>query len=141
MADISTCLSPVCNCTVEGTVKKCPECGWAMRSSRNIRMRGVALLICGLVLVGMMGTILWNIGGSLRHPGEEVNGSTFNAKPEDARMIMMLFWAIIAFGAAALASGTYQIVSGRKSRAMTLGSLLLAAIVLGIAWFSYNRFK
>ena len=30
MADISTCLSPICNATVEGNVAKCPQCGWAM---------------------------------------------------------------------------------------------------------------
>jgi hypothetical protein len=141
MADISTCLSPICNATAEGNVAKCPQCGWAMRSSRNIRMRGVLLLLCGVLLLGLMGAITWNMTPLLLHAGEEVDGSTFEAKPEQARMVLILFWAILAFGAVAAANGTYQIISGRKSRAMVLISLLLATAVIAYAWLTYRGLK
>ena len=44
MEERSTCLSPACGATVEGTLTKCPECGWAMRGPRNIRVRGWGLV-------------------------------------------------------------------------------------------------
>jgi hypothetical protein len=141
MADISTCLSPICDATAEGNVAKCPQCGWAMRSSRNIRMRGVLLLLWGVLLLGLMGAITWNMMPVLLHAGEEVGGSTFEAKPEQAHMVLTLFWAILAFGAVEAANGTYQIITGRKSRAMMLVSFLLAVGVIAYAWLTYRGLK
>jgi predicted nucleic acid-binding Zn ribbon protein len=134
MAEISTCLSPVCGATAEGNVTKCPECGWAMRSSRNLRVRGGVLLACGLFLLGLMGWITWIMTPSLLYPGEEAGGMTFTGKPDQARMILWLFWAVITFGAVATVNGLYQLATGRKNRALVLVSLGLAAIIVVAAW-------
>jgi cation transport ATPase len=134
MAEISTCLSPVCGATAQGNITKCPECGWAMRSSRNLRMRGWVQLACGLFLIVLMGTITLNMTPSLHYPGEEAGGMTFTGKPDQAEMILWLFWAVIAFGIAAAITGAYQIVTGRKSRVLVLVSLGLAAAIVAAAW-------
>jgi len=134
MAEISICLSPVCGATAAGNVTKCPQCGWAMRSARNLRVRGWVQLACGLFLIGLMGWITWMMSPSLAAPGEEAGGMTFTGKPEQADMILWLFWAVIAFGVAASITGTYQIVTGRKSRLLVLVSLGLAAAIVVAAW-------
>jgi cation transport ATPase len=134
MAEISTCLSPICGATAQGNVRKCPQCGWAMRSSRNLRVRGLVLLACGLFLLGLMGWITWVMTPSLLAPGEEAGGMTFTGKPDQAEMILWLFWAVIAFGGVAAVNGLYQIVTGGKSRLLVLVSLALAAAILVSAW-------
>jgi hypothetical protein len=135
MAEISTCLSPVCGATATGLVTKCPQCGYAMRSSRNLRARGGVLLACGLFLIGLMGWITWKMTPSLLHAGKEAGGTTFEGKPEQARMILSLFWAVIAFGIVAAVNGVYQLATGRKSRVLVLLSLGLAALIVAAAWW------
>jgi hypothetical protein len=139
MAEISTCLSPICGARAEGNLTKCPECGWAMRSSRNLRVRGVALLACGLFLLGLMGWITWNMTPSLLAPGEEAGGMTFSGKPDQAETILWLFWSILAFGAVATVNGLYQIATGRTNRVLVLLSLALAAALLVAAWLVKKR--
>ncbi|HMG46198.1 MAG TPA: hypothetical protein VK614_01885 [Allosphingosinicella sp.] len=134
MAEISTCLSPICGATAEGNVTKCPQCGWAMRSARNLRVRGGVLLACGLFLLGLMGWITWIMTPSLLAPGEEAAGMTFTGKPDQAEMILWLFRALLAFGAVATVNGLYQLATGRKSRLLVLLSLALAAAIVVSAW-------
>jgi predicted nucleic acid-binding Zn ribbon protein len=141
MAEISTCLSPVCGATAEAGVTVCPECGYAMRGEGNFRVRGGVMLACGLFLLGLMGWITWIMTPSLLHPGEEAGGMTFAGKPDQARLILDLLWAVLAFGAVAAVNGTYQLATGRKSRALVLISLGLAALVVIAAWMTTRALR
>jgi hypothetical protein len=141
MADQSTCLSPLCGITVEGSQKKCPKCGWAMRSSRNIRIRGWVLLGCGLFLVLFMGGITWNLLPTLLHPQVAYEKGRFNGNQDQARMILALFGAVILFGAVGTVNALYMITTGRQSRVFVIVTLLLAVAIVAAAWLMTRMLK
>ncbi len=128
MADLSTCNAPTCAFTVEGMVATCPKCGGPMRAVRESRLRGWALLLLGLLLIGMMGAITFYMTPALMHPGEETaGGNTFTGTAQQARLILYLFWALIAFGAVTIVNGVYQIATGRQHWAFVALTLLVFA--------------
>ncbi len=141
MADQSTCLSPLCGITIEGSDRKCPKCDWAMRSSRNIRMRGWLLLCCGLFLVLFMGWIAWSLWPSLARPGIAYENGSFTGTKDQAQLILGLFALIILFGAVGTVNALYMIVSGRQSRVFVIVTLLLAAGIVAAAWFTTRGLK
>ena len=141
MADQSTCLSPLCGITVEGSEKKCPQCGWAMKSSRNIRIRGWVLLFCGLFLVLFMGWIAWSLLPTLLRPGVDYENGRFNGTRDQAQMILALFGAVILFGAVGTANALYMIATGRQSRVFVIVTLLLAVAIVAVAWFTTRMLK
>jgi hypothetical protein len=132
MAEISTCLSPLCGITVEGSHRKCPQCGWAMRGQRNIRTRGWVLLACGLFLVLTMGAITWIMLPTLIEPERAFAEGTFTGTPEQARSFLHLFLLVIGFGALGTVNALYMIVTGRQNRWFVIATLVLAAILY---WF------
>lgn len=134
MAETSTCLSPACGITVEGGFKQCPECGWAMRSPRNIRVRGWVLVVIGLFLTLFMGAIAWYVAPMMLHPGKEIDGTTFTGKPGDAEFAFAIFGLVILFGLLSVANGAWMIVKGRQNRAFVIGSLAIAGILFAIGW-------
>jgi hypothetical protein len=134
MADRSTCLSPLCGITVEGDARKCPQCGWAMRGSRNIRTRGWVLLACGLFLVLFMGAITWNMLPTLLYPERAIEVGTFTGTPEQARTFLNLFLLVIGFGALGTVNALYMIATGRQNRWFVIATLALAAILFAFAY-------
>ena len=141
MADQSTCLSPLCGITIEGSERKCPKCGWTMRGTRNIRTRGWVLLCCGLFLVLFMGWIAWSLWPTLVRPGKEYESGTFSGTKDQAQMILGLFGLVILFGALGTVNALYMIVSGRQNRVFVLVTLLMAAAIVGMAWFTTRMLK
>lgn len=141
MADQSTCLSPLCGITVEGSEKKCPKCGFAMRSSRNIRTRGWVLLVLGLFLVLFMGTITWNMLPTLLYPERAIADGRFTGTPEQAHTFLNLFLLVILFGALGTANALYMIATGRQNRWFVIGTLGLAAFLFAFAYFITRSMK
>ena len=135
MADRSTCLSPLCGITAEGAHRKCPQCGWAMRGTRNIRVRGWVLLACGLFLVLVMGAITWNMLPTLRYPERAIEAGTYTGTPEQATEFLNLFLLVILFGALGTVNALYTIATGRQNRWFVIATLALAAILY---WFGYT---
>src|SRR4051812_2617519 len=134
MADQSTCLSPLCGITIEGSERKCPKCGWAMRGTRNIRIRGWVLLVLGLFIVLFMDTITWKMSPMLLHPEQAYAEGAFTGTPAQARTFLNLFLLVILFGALGTANALYMIATGRQNRWFVIGTLALAG---GLYLFSY----
>jgi Na+-driven multidrug efflux pump len=132
MPETSTCLSFSCRETVEGSVEKCPKCGTKMRTPKMVRRLGWFLLLIGLFLVGLMGTITWNMAPALLHPYSPE--SNFTGTAEQAKMILRLFAVVIAFGIGTMINGTYQIVTRRRNGWITAASLGLAVVLFVVAW-------
>jgi hypothetical protein len=141
MADQSTCLSPLCGITIEGSEKKCPKCGWAMRSSRNIRTRGWVLLCCGLFLVLFMGWIAWSLLPTLLRPGVDYDNGSFTGTKDQAQMILGLFGMVILFGAVGTLNAIYMITTGRQNRVFVIVTLLLAVALAAFAWVTTRMLK
>ena len=140
MAETSTCLSPACGLTVEGNFTQCPQCGWAMRGPRNIRIRGWVLVGIGLFLVLFMGAIAWNLAPMMLHPGKEIEGTTFTGKPSDADFVFAIFGLVILFGLLSIANGAWMIVKGRQNRPFVIVSLAIFAILFAIGWAIRRKF-
>jgi hypothetical protein len=132
MPETSKCLSLSCRETVEGSVEKCPKCGTRMRTPKMVRRLGWLLLLLGLFLVGLMGTITWNLAPSLLRP--EAPDSNFTGTAEQAHMILNLFVVVIIFGAGTMLNGTYQIITGRRNAWITAATLGLAVVLFVVAW-------
>jgi hypothetical protein len=132
MADLSVCNSPTCATTVEGTVAQCPKCGGPMRPVRESRARGYALVFLGLVMVGMMAVIIANLSPSLMRPGEEMgDGGSFTGTAEQARLMLYMFWGLLAFGGLMMVNGIHQIRTGYNSKLFAgLGFAVLAGVLV-----------
>ena len=143
MADTSTCFSPKCGTTVEGTVAKCPTCGKRMRMTARLRITGWFLLIVGLFLVGFMGVIMYNLAPIFFPlPGRSAtDGSTFTGTADQARMIFQLFGVVIAFGVTTMINGGWLIKTGRRSILLTIATIVLAAGLLLLAFVVTNSLK
>ena len=132
MPETSKCLSFSCRETVEGSVEKCPKCGTKMRTPKMVRRLGWFLLVVGLFLVALIGTVTWNLAPALLHP--YAPGSNFTGTAEQARLILRLFGVVILFGLGTMVNGTYQIVTGQRSRIITFATLGLALVLFVVAW-------
>ena len=135
MAETSTCMSPACGITVEGNLTTCPQCGWAMRGPRNIKVRGWVLIALGLFLTLFMGSIALVLLPAMLSPGKEMDGGvTFTGSAADAEFAWTIFALVILFGLVGIAAGIHMVVRGRPNRVFTSVILLIAAILFGIAW-------
>jgi cation transport ATPase len=132
MPQTSKCLSLSCRETVEGSVEKCPKCGTKMRTPKMVRRLGWFLLLVGLFLVVLIGTVTWNLAPALMHPyGPDSN---FTGTAEQAHLILRLFGVVILFGLGTMVNGAYQIATGQRSRIITVVTLGLAAVLFIVAW-------
>jgi magnesium-transporting ATPase (P-type) len=131
---VSTCMWIFCNNRVPGKVDKCPKCGRKMRSGGFIRGLGWVLLLIGLFLVGLMGTITVNVGWGMLHPGETVQGSTFTGTAEQGKLFLTLFGLVIIFGLGSIFNGLYQIITGQRNRIVLFVMLGLAAVLFLYAY-------
>ena len=142
MAAYTVCRKPTCATLVEGKVAACPKCGGPMRTVGESPWRGIVLLLCGLFLVIGMGVITMNMYPSLTHPGVTMpDGTSWSGTAEQARMALLLFYAVIAFGLVATANGIYMLVTKQQSKVFMFVSLGFAAALLGITFFTMSKFK
>ena len=63
MSRHSACNLPTCAVVVDGRVGTCPKCGGPMRDVSDSPVRGIVMLVCGVLLTGMMGWILLDADG------------------------------------------------------------------------------
>jgi hypothetical protein len=125
----SVCQSPRCATVFDGLEAKCPMCGYRAVPQKRIRMLGWLLIGCGLLLLGIMIPVCVAIVPSMMQPGAEVGGTSFTGSESDASSALVIFAMVIAFGLAALASGTYQVRYGRQNWFLVIGMLVLGAVM------------
>jgi len=105
-----------------------------MRTPRTVRARVLLLLAFCFCRAGWM-SYLWIVRApAMAHPGDLTGGTTFTGTAEQARTILTVFAAVIVFGLGSIAYGLWMIVTGRRSIAMMIGVLVLAAVLIAIAW-------
>jgi hypothetical protein len=115
-----------CSYVASDDATKCPECGSWMRRAQGIRRRGWLLIVLGVLLVAMMGTItLLTAPAMLARRAS--SGAGFTGTPEQAILILGLFGIVIVFGLTCIGSGLWQIVTGRRS-------IWIVVIILGLTF-------
>src|SRR5262245_56675742 len=113
MKDQNACVK--CGYAVTDKSTKCQQCGGWIRKAKRIARLGGVLIVLGLLLVGMMGTITIMLAPMMLSPGRQTEGSTFTGTPEQGIMILSLFGVVIVFGLVAILSGIFQMMTGRRS--------------------------
>jgi RNA polymerase subunit RPABC4/transcription elongation factor Spt4 len=142
MAAYNVCRNPKCATLVEGKADACPKCGGAMRSVGEAPWRGIVLLMCGLIMTVMMGVITINLYPELTNPGVRMpDGGSWTGGADSARMVLLLFFALIAFGLVAMANGIYMLVTKQQTKTFMFISLGTVAVVLVIAYFTVGKIK
>jgi dipeptide/tripeptide permease len=136
MSRHSACNLPTCATVVEGRVSICPKCGGPMRDVSDSAVRGIVMLVCGVLLVGMMGWILWTQTDSMLNPGvEAADGSTFTGTAKEAQSFLALFAVVMLLGLTSFINGIFFIVKRRQSGVFIAISLGLAAILMALTYF------
>ncbi len=97
-----------------------------MRRAQGVRRRGWVLISLGLLLVGMMGTITFLVAPTMLS-GDASAGARFTGTPEQAILILGLFGIVIVFGLTCIASGLWQIVTGRRN-------IWIVVLILGLTF-------
>lgn len=138
-AQVSNCYR--CGFAGEAAGDKCPNCGGRLRSARLVRGLGWLQLLIGLFLVGLMGTITYYLAPALLNPAAAAEGARFSGTPGQALMILALFGLVITFGVGSIASGIWQIVTGRRNKWIFILMLLLFVVVLVVAWLTTASLK
>lgn len=124
MKDQTSCSK--CNYSGSDDVVKCPQCGSWMPRAQGIRRRGWLLIVIGFLLVMMMGAITLMVAPTMLS-GTSSTGAKFTGTPEQAFLILGLFGVVIIFGLTSIASGLWQIVTGRRS-------IWIVVLILGLTF-------
>lgn len=100
----------------------------------NLRLRGWVLVMVGLFLVLLLGAVTWTMAPTMLNPGVEIDGSTFTGTAREAETFLSLFALVILFGILCAVNGAYMLATGRQSRAFTVATIALAALLSALAW-------
>lgn len=132
--EFSSCNS--CGNVTTEAVSQCPKCGRRLRTAKQVRFHGWLQLLIGLFLVGLMGTITYNLA-PLMFPLVEPRGANarFTGTPEQAQMILALFGMVIAFGLGSVVSGLWQIKTGRRNKWLFIGMVALFVVLILFSWY------
>ena len=130
--DLSKCYN--CGYETHKFRSHCPRCGTALQSRRWSRRFGVALVICGAIICGIMGFAVLNLAPSLLNPGVSSGGTRFTGTPAQARMVLAIFGAVLAFGLTAFGYGLFQMFTGRRSKRVIYFVVALAGLLLLLAF-------
>ena len=130
--DLSKCYN--CGYETHKLRSHCPKCGTTLQSRRWSRRFGLGLVLGGLIICGLMGFVVFEVGPSLLNPGGSSGGTRFSGTPGQARMVVAIFAAVLAFGLTALGYGFYQIFTGRRSKRVIYFVVALAALLLLLAF-------
>jgi hypothetical protein len=128
--DLSKCYN--CGYETHKLRSRCPKCGTTLQSRRWSRRFGLGLVICGAIVCGLMGFLVWNMGPALLKPGS--SPTQFSGTPGKARMLLVIFGAVLTFGLTALGYGLYQMFTGRRSKRVIYFVVAIAALVLLLAY-------
>ena len=120
MVDQSTCMSPSCGITIEGTFKKCPQCGALMRSARSLRAFGWVILIGGLLVVALLSWLAWVF----------LSAGSFSGTTSEAWLFAAVFAFLILVGLLAFTHGLYMVVTGQTNRVLVRMMLGAVAILI-----------
>ena len=117
-----------CTYIANDDVARCPECGSWIRKAQGIRRRGWLMMVLGVFLVVLMGAITILLAPSMLAAGSP--GTAFSGTPEQAILFLGLFGVIIVFGFTSIASGIWQIVTGRRNIRIVIVILVLAFLLI-----------
>ena len=114
----------------------CPECGKKLRTSKNIRTRGVIQIVTGVLLVLMMAGLSIFIGVLVAKGANDPETAKKLADQRNFMLTIYAFFGVLAlFGLNGIVMGTWQVVTGRRNKVLMWIMFVLLALIL-IACFA-----
>ncbi len=123
------CLSPFCGARTTQPQHRCPSCGRPTFGRDELAARGRHVLLLGLILAGVVGSVVWFWASGLLPAAAGETMSGFRGTRFDALALLFAFTALILTGICFTASGALMI-AGRSSRIPTVAAITLFAIAL-----------
>ena len=96
------------------------------------RWRGGALVVVGVALIAIMVAVISATELQLLFPGRAFASSRFTGTPKQGRFILADFIGLLAFGAAAVAYGVWQVRTGRQDKRVMVAASALLAVLLAV---------
>ena len=84
------------------------------QSSRTVRLSGIAGMVIGMILLGIIGAVAYYTVPIMLADGETVDGTRFSGGPEARLMIFAIYAAVAAIGFISMLSGAMHIVTGKR---------------------------
>ncbi len=130
MAAVWTCRDTTCGRTVDSRADACPKCGGPMKKIGESPLRAWTAILCGVLLIGLMGTITWSLGPQLHQAIATGSADGFSGTAAQAQAILHLFYIVIAFGVLTLVNGVYMLATGSQHRAFIVAIVLMVLVLL-----------
>ena len=125
-----------CSFRGETAQMDCPECGKKLRTSKNIRTRGVIQIVTGVLLVLMMAGLSIFIGVLVAKGANDPETAKKLADQRNFMLTIYAFFGMLAlFGLNGIVMGTWQVVTGRRNKVLMWIMFILLALIL-IACFA-----
>jgi MFS family permease len=106
-----------------------------MVTRRWARRFGGILVLCGLFITSLMGTVTYYTAPMMLHPGKDYGGTRFSGTPGEAAFALGIFAVVLAFGLTSLCYGVWQVRTGKRSKRVAFAMLGLWAVLLLAAAF------
>jgi cytochrome bd-type quinol oxidase subunit 2 len=125
-----------CSFRGETDRESCPQCGKKLRTSKNIRVRGVIQIVTGVILVLMMAALSFFIGVLVTKGAADPETAKKMADQRSFLLTVYLLFGVLAlFGLNGIVMGTWQAITGRRNKVLMWIMFVLLALIL-IACFA-----
>lgn len=125
-------------CSFRGRVDRtaCPRCGKRLYTESNIRTRGALLIAIGGFLAVFMGAIAVGVFILLASVRDKESVRRMNDSLPMLITVFAIFAAVIAYGLNSIVMGLWQLITGRRNKALIwLMWAMLSLILIGGAAF------
>jgi hypothetical protein len=105
----------------------------SLQSRRWSRRFGTALFVCGLVITGIMGTVIYYTAPLLLRPGVSIGGTRFSGSAGQGLFFLGIMGVVATFGVTAMLYGVWQSTTGGRSKRVVFFLIGLAVLLTLIA--------
>ena len=122
---------PKCGYIRETAETKCLDCGKTLQSVRRIRLLGILLVDLGIALLAFMIWLSMWMYNTITQSGKPGAESSFTGNSPDIGFIIFIFGLVITVSLCAIAAGTWQIIFGKRNKALAIIVVILGLIFVG----------
>src|ERR1039457_459417 len=131
MNQTRNCPSFKCGYTTNENVVNCPRCQRRLRPAKQMRRLAWIIALLRLFLLAPPRVLAGSLAPSLLHPRSAEYQPVFNGTPEEGKLALALFGALLLFGLNATVAGIFQIGTGRRNIwFLILGAALLVVVLV-----------
>lgn len=115
----------------------CPQCGRTLHSATATRIRGLLMMLCGILLLVLIGYIsVWMLD-VIYNPAP--SKAHFAGTQEEKLGVFALFGGILIFGVGSFITGAWQAAFGRRNKALSWITVAFGILIFAgggaVVWF------